>query len=469
MLDKPLRLPGLQRSLSAKLLVFTVLFVMLAEVLIYTPSIARFRLDYLREKIGVAHIAALALEATPTHMLSPQLEIQLLQYVDAYSVVLDTRGAARMLVMNRDMPPVVDENFDLRETNFLKLIVQAFVTLAQHDNRVLRVVGQSPKDPGIIVEVVFDEGPMRRGMYAFSWRILSLSIVISLITAGLLYLSLHWLFVQPMRRITDAMQRFRLGPEDAANVVAPSQRSDEIGQAQRELAHMQADLRAALHEKARLAALGATVTKISHDLRNILATAQLVSDRLADSDDPTVKRVAPTLLASIDRAISLCVNTLRFAKEEEPAPRLARFSLGLLADDVGAALAPQAPDGCEWVNGVEEHFMVEADRDHMFRVLLNLGRNSYEAGATRVTISAHRSGGEVRVEIVDNGKGLAPAVRDRLFRPFSGTAKPGGTGLGLAISRDLLRAHGGDIELTESAPGATRFRLTLPAARVAAD
>ena len=113
--------------------------------------------------------------------------------------------------------------------------------------------------------------------------------------------------------------------------------------------------------------------------------------------------------------------------------------------------------------------MVEADRDHMFRVLLNLGRNSYEAGATCVTISAHRSGGEVRVEIVDNGKGLAPAVRDRLFRPFSGTAKPGGTGLGLAISRDLLRAHGGDIELTESAPGATRFRLTLPAARVAAD
>lgn len=462
-------LPRLPYSLSAKLLALTVLFVMVAEVLIYTPSIARFRLDYLEEKIGVAHIAALALEATPTHMLSPQLEIQLLQYVDAYSVVLDMHGQARMLIMNHDMPPDIDVNFDLRKAGFWRLVVDALVTLAQRDNRVMRVVGPSPKDAGILVELLLDEGPMRRAMYDFSWRILSLSIVISLFTAGLLYLTLQWLLVQPMRRITEGMQQFRKAPEDATNAIVPSNRRDEIGIAQRELARMQADLRAALHEKARLAALGATVTKITHDLRNILATSQLVSDRLADSEDPTVKRVTPTLVASIDRAISLCVNTLRFAKEEEPAPRLTLFPLGRLVEDVGAALGPQAPAGCEWANEVAEGFMILADRDQMFRVLVNLGRNGYQAGATRIAVSARRENGDVVLEIADNGHGVPPAARDKLFRAFAGTAKSGGSGLGLAISRDLLHAHGGEIQLAESRPGMTRFLLTLPEKRAAAE
>src|SRR5208282_1559663 len=131
MADPHTSLPKLRHSLSAKLLVFTVLFVMVAEVLIFTPSIARFRLDYLEEKIGAAHIAALALEAAPTHMLSPQLEIELLQYVDAYSVALDMHGNQRMLVMNRDMPPVIDKSYDLRKATLFSLIANAFSTITQ--------------------------------------------------------------------------------------------------------------------------------------------------------------------------------------------------------------------------------------------------------------------------------------------------------------------------------------------------
>jgi signal transduction histidine kinase len=469
MSEQRIRLPRLRHSLSAKLLVLTILFVMVAEVLIYTPSIARFRLSYLEEKIGAAHIAALALEATPTHMLSPALEMQLLTYVDAYSVVLDVHGLARMLIMNRDMPPKIDVNFDLRNTNFLSLVGDAFMTLIQPDNRVLRVVGPSPKDPGILVELVIDEGPMRRAMYDFSWRILSLSVVISLITAGLVYLSLQWFLVRPMRRITECMQQFRLDPEDADNVIVPSQRKDEVGVAQRELAHMQTDLRAALHQKTRLAALGIAVTKITHDLRNILATAQLVSDRLADSEDPTVKRVTPTLIASIDRAITLCVNTMRFAKDEEPVPQMSVFSLRALVEDAGAVLTPQAPEGAVWANEIAEGLRIHADRDQMFRVLINLGRNAYQAGARRVAIAARADHGALTIEVVDDGPGIAAAARGKLFQAFAGTAKSGGSGLGLAISRDLLRAHGGDIELAETKPGGTRFLLTLPARRAAAE
>ncbi len=468
MSEPPIRPPKLRHSLSAKLLALTILFVMAAEVLIYTPSIARFRLSYLQEHISAAHIAALALEATPTHMLSPELEMELLQHVEAYSVVLDMHGLARILIMHGDMPPVVDANFDLRRAGFVTLIADAFVALAQTDNRVIRVVAPSPKNPGTLVEVVLDEAPMRRAMYGYSWRILSLSIVISLITAGLLYLSLQWLLVRPMRRITESMESFRTHPEDAGSVIVPSPREDEMGVAQRELARMQTDLRAALRERMRLAALGAAVTKITHDLRNILATAQLVSDRLAGSQEPTVKRLAPTLMAAIDRAIALCLNTMRFAREESPAPERTRFALRALVDDVGAALAPQAKPDCEWANEVAEGLVIDADRDQMFRVLFNLGRNAYEAGAGRVMVSARRAGGEVQVEVADNGQGIAPVAREKLFQAFAGTAKAGGTGLGLAIARDLLKAHGGDIQLVESRPGSTRFRLTLPARERAA-
>ena len=468
MTETLIRPPKLRQSLSAKLLALTILFVMVAEVLIYTPSIARFRLVYLEEHISAAHIAALALEATPTHMVSPQLEMELLQHAEAYSVVLDMRGQMRMLIMHGDMPPVVDANFDLRHGGFASLIADALVTLAQTDNRVIRVVAPSPKNPDILVEVVLDEAPMRRAMYAYSWRILSLSIVISLITVGLLYFSLQWLLVRPMRRITESMETFRTNPEDAGSVIAPSARRDEIGVAQRELARMQTDLRAALRERMRLAALGAAVAKITHDLRNMLATAQLVSDRLADSKDPTVKRLAPTLMAAVDRAIALCLNAMRFAKEESPAPERTRFPLRALVDDVGAALAPQAKPGSEWANEVAEGLAIDADRDQMFRVLFNLGRNAYEAGASGVAISARYIGGEVQVEVADNGQGIAPAAREKLFQAFAGTAKAGGTGLGLAISRDLIKAHGGDIRLVESRPGSTRFRLTLPARERAA-
>src|SRR3546814_4753225 len=143
-------------------------------------------------------------------------------------------------------------------------------------------------------------------MLDYSERILGLSIVISLIAAGLVFLSLRRLLVVPLTRLIDKMVAFRDDPEDAANVVMPSGRSDEIGVAQRQLHDMQIALRGALKQKARLAALGTGVTKINHDLRNILSTAALLSERLALSDDPEVRRITPRLLDALDRAVDLC-------------------------------------------------------------------------------------------------------------------------------------------------------------------
>lgn len=455
------RMPGLLKSLSAKLLALTVVFVMLSEVLIFAPSAGRFRLAYMEERVAAGHIAILALMATSDNMVSKELERELLNQARAYIVAMRRPDGVK-LMLDADMPPPVDASYDLRDRGFFMLIGDAFDTLLRRDNRVLRIVGPSPRHPQAIVEIVIDEAPMRAALVDYSYRILALSIVISLITAAFVYLSLQWLLVRPMRRMTESMMSFRENPEDVARTLPPSGRTDEVGVAEHELRDMQAQLRAALQQKTHLAALGQAVTKINHDLRNILTTAQLVADRLAGSDNPEIKKLAPTLVSAIDRAVDLCTKTLTFAREGPPDLKRQRFPLRALVDEVGAVL-PQQMNGAEaWHNAVEGDVEISADRDLMYRVLENLGRNALQAGAARVDIRARRDDGRLIIEVADNGPGLPPRARDKLFQPFAGSARPGGTGLGLAIVRDLMRAHGGDIRLARSDADGTVFELELP-------
>ncbi len=461
-----LRLPSrplsLGKSLSARLLLLTIVFVMVSEVLIYAPSIGRFRLVYIEERLAAGRLAILALEATPDHMVSNELKRELLAHAHAHLIAI-RRDNGMKLMLSTESPEAIDDSFDLRQGTFFSLIGDAFATLMHGGDRLIRVVGTAPPDLTTEVEVLIDEKPLRIAMFDYSKRILELSIVISLITAALVYFSLQWLMVRPMRRITQSMTAFRDDPEDAAHsALEPSRRSDEIGIAERELVDMQSRLRAALHQKSRLAALGIAVTKISHDLRGILATARLVSDRIADSDDPEVKRITPTLLGAIDRAVDLCSKTLTFITDKAPELRRSRFPIALLAEEVGQSLAEVVHGDAVWAVHAPDNPMVDADRDQLFRVLSNLGRNALQAGATRVEVSARSTGERIVIDVADNGPGLPPRARERLFQPFSGSARPGSSGLGLAIARELMRAHGGDIRLVRSTGEGSTFELELP-------
>jgi signal transduction histidine kinase len=283
-----------------------------------------------------------------------------------------------------------------------------------------------------------------------------------------LYFALQALFVRPMRRITASMVAFEANPEDDSRVIAAGRRRDEIGVAERRLAEMQRALRAALKQRQRLAALGAAVGKINHDLRNALSTVQLVSDGLAASEDPYVRKVAPRLMEALDRAIQLCTRTLEFTREGPLPTHRERFALKALVDEVAAQLAqPLAPDARSadevgLVNAVDPELQVDADREQLFRVLSNLGRNAVEAGAAQVTITAERGDGRTLIHVDDDGPGLTEKARTHLFQPFSGSTRKHGTGLGLPIARDLMRAHGGEVTLVETGAGGTRFRLLLP-------
>jgi signal transduction histidine kinase len=456
-----LRLPPLTKSLSAKLLLLTIAFVMLAEVMIYAPSIARMRLVYLEERLAAAHLSILALEATPDNMVSKEMEAELLQHVGAFMVALKKPGAGKLMLMVA-APENIDATYDLREASFFGLIGDAVMTLLAPDGRLLRIVGASPKDPEILVEIVMEEAPLRSEMFDYSWRILNLSLGISIFTAALVYLSLHLLMVRPMRRITESMAAFRANPEVAAGALPPSERSDEIGIAQRELVTMQQGLRAALLQKTRLAALGTAVTKVNHDLRNILATASLISDRLAKSGDPAVRSMAPTLVGAIDRALHLCAQTLQFTREGPVQLDLQRFDLRDLLTEVREAVAEVGAGRAGWVNDVDRGFTLEADREQLYRVFFNLARNALEAGAGELRLAARPVRDYLVIDIEDNGPGMPEEARENIFKPFTGSAREGGTGLGLSIAHDIMRAHGGDIRLERSDSNGTLFRLVLP-------
>jgi signal transduction histidine kinase len=456
------RLPALWRSLSARLLVLTIAFVMVSEVLIFVPSIASFRLKYLEERIAAANIAVLALLATPDAMVSDELEMELLAQAGAYVVGLRRPDGKKLMLGMEDKIPAIDAQFDLRQHGLLQSVGDACVALTQTHNRILRVVGLSPRHNETEVEIVIDEAPLHAAMLDYGAQVLAVSIVISLVTASLVYLALQWWMVRPIRRMTESMIAFRSDPEDLSTPLRVERRSDEIGVAQAELSEMQAGLRASLQQKTRLAALGTAVTKISHDLRNMLATAQLVSDRLVSSADPQVKRAAPTLVAAIDRAVELCTRTLDFTREGPLRLDYRRFALKGLVYEIG--LGGLANGKTQLVDAVGE-IEIEADRDQLYRVLANLVRNASEAGAAIVTVSAVTDGDRVIIEVRDNGPGLAPRARQNLFTPFAGSARAGGSGLGLAIARELAHAHGGDLSLVSSDAAGTVFRIDLPARR----
>jgi signal transduction histidine kinase len=460
------RPPRYVPGLSAKLLLLTILFVMLAEVLVFVPSVSNFRRQWLLERLAAAQIASLAAEAAPGGQLPKMLRDELLERAKVKAIAVK-RADSRVLIIEMDMPHDIDASYDLRDASWLTLIADAMMVYVAPDDRVIRVLGEAGFNPGELIDVVMEEAPLKSSMIGYGLDILGLSILISIITAALVYLSLDALLVKPMTKLTWNIVRFSERPEDPTRVISPSSRRDEIGTAERELSAMQQELSETLSQKNRLAALGLAVSKISHDLRNMLSSAQLLSDRLSTVKDPTVERLVPKLLASLDRAIRLCARTLDFGQAHEMPPRRKRFVLAPLVAEVGDSLGVPRPKLIDWTVQIEETLEVDADRDQLFRVLSNLCRNAAQAlesdggAAGEIVVSARREGAVTIIEVADTGPGVPERARAHLFQAFQSVARKGGTGLGLAIAQELVQAHGGQIALIDDEGGAT-FRVTIP-------
>ena len=456
-------------GLSGKLLVFTILFVMIAEVLIYVPSIAIYRSMWLNDRLASAYTAALVLDAAPNGMVPDSLAKQILNSIGARAVAMKMGTQRRLLAVgDAPLPPIADD-FDMRNVYTFNSIVNSFMMMLNNKKGVMRVIGRAPMG-GDYIEIILDEPPLRKAMLRYSVDLLLISLLISGITAAMVYLTLHYLFVRPMRRVTANMTAFRADPENANRIIVPSGRGDEIGIAERELATMQAELASMLQQKSRLAALGLAVSKINHDLRNLLGSAQLISDRLLALPDPNVQRFAPKLMRALERAIAFCQSTLSYGRVQEPPPERKPIQLEPLVEEVHETLG-LPPDGpVRWISAVERGLVVEADYEQLFRILLNLSRNALQAlesraardpGRDQIRITGRREGAVVVIEVSDTGPGFSGKAQAHLFEAFQGSTRPGGTGLGLAIAAELLRAHGGEIRLVEGTIGAT-LRFTIP-------
>lgn len=482
----PTFLLRLRRSLSSRLLWLTVFFVMAVEVMVYIPSIANFRKTFLDQHLATAQVAALA--GTDSGGLNEERRMEILNTAGVLAVRLDL-GEGRVLAMEEPPVPAPDASYDLRRSGPLALIAQAFETLARGGRAVVEIRAAPVNLEGRELDIIMREDHLFRAMAIYSRNIFILSIIISFVTASLVFMSIYILLVRPLRRLTRAMVRFRDAPEDPANLLVPTERGDEIGLAEAEFAHMQTEIRQALHQRKRLAELGEAVSKVNHDLRNILATAQLSSDRLLMAKDPAVRELSERLILAVDRAIALCERTLKYGRADEPPPKPQAVVLAPLVEEVALSLGLHRQAGTDGrggvigtpasgssadgsairlVNAVPQECRVEVDPDHLFRILLNLGRNAVEAlgergGELRVSARA-APGGMVIIEVADNGPGLPEQARRNLFVPFKGAGGGKGVGLGLAIVSELVRANGGTVWLERSDDTGTVFAFRLPAA-----
>ncbi|MGN7771575.1 sensor histidine kinase [Phyllobacterium sp. 22552] len=469
------RLPVLKR-LSGKLLRLTLLFGLLAEVMIFVPTIADMRIRWLSDRLNTVAAASVVLAASDAKDVPQSVQDDVLLATGTKAIALKENGASRLLAVS-DMPSKVDKHIDITVTDPLTMIRGAFDELIYGGDRIIRVYGPVG-DTGKVIELLTSDAPLRNAMLLYARNVALISLFISVITASLVFLAISRLLIRPIQRMSDNMLAFAQQPDDPQRIIVPGKREDELGIAERELADMQHRLQRTLSEQKHLADLGLAVSKINHDMRNILASAQLISDHLANSSDPAIQRFVPKLVRTIDRAINYSQTVLAYGGTQEAPPQRRRVKLHAIVNDVEELLDLDAKAGAEtkptieFKNLVPETFEIDVDPDQFFRIISNLCRNSVQAmlGDTRsdpslvrrLTVTAGQIGTTSIIGVDDTGPGLPAKARENLFTAFKGSARSGGTGLGLAIVHELVRAHGGTIELRDHEGAGTSFEVRIP-------
>jgi len=460
-------------GLSARLLVLTFLFVAVAELLILAPSLASFEAQWLTDRVRRGEMASLTYEQAPDLAVSGAMREELRNGSGLVGLAVYTRTPAVLrTVLFWPEDAATPYEVDLSGPSAEWLAAPFRTLLGGSDRLVLARAAPRFRSDVESVEIVAHDGELKQELGRYLLRLLGVTLFIAVVAGGLVYLSLNLLLVKPMQRITRSMERFRADPEDPRSHIDPSGRRDEIGRAEAELDRMQADLRAALASRARLAALGEAVAKINHDLRNMLTSAQIASERLAMSGDPSVAQALPRLERALDRAVGLASNVLAYGRSEEARPTAVPVPL---KDALEAAAEDARIDsGVRLKTTIKAADKIMADPDQLHRILVNLLKNARQAiqgspghdgrGVIEVTLDRRPGlgGGMTALIISDNGPGLPERALQNLFQPFAGSGRAGGTGLGLAIARELAQGHGGDLILVGNDPTGAAFELTLP-------
>jgi signal transduction histidine kinase len=449
-------------SLSGRVLWLTVGIILAVELVVLTPSLGNERQRWMWQRISLAHITALSAAAPQNGGLGPAAYQQLAQLSGIESIKLtQPDGAVLQVLPPPPLPPA--RVVYLADETLLHSTWCALKRIAGLESAPVGVVAPSPLQGNIRIEIQINGAGLNQDLRGYASHLAVLSAVVALVTGLLVFAALNRLLVRPLRVMTDNISGFRNDPEHAGQgelSALASRGDDEIAEAARELKTMLETMRAALWRNARLAALGTSVTKISHDLRNILSSALLVSSNLQESTDPGTQRAVRTLVLAMERAVQLVSRTVDFAREGPPAIVRTPTPLREVVDEAILVVCPGGA-GITIENHVPAGLILPLDRMHIYRVLLNLLRNAAEAGAKAAVVTAETGPGANKIIVTDYGPGLPPRVQQNLFKPFAGSGRQGSSGLGLVIARDLMRAQGGELTLMQTGPLGTIFVLEL--------
>jgi signal transduction histidine kinase len=465
------RLPGL--GLAARLLLLTIGSVLLALSLFYVTRLSFARENWLRDRLMAAQAAALVYGGAHEAPTRPDLSAEILDAVGAKSISIEGVGRS-FSITTGSPPPKPDYIFDLADSTYLGGVWEALRTLFAPRGSILRVSGRAPMD-GARIEITIDQSSLIDSMWRISASFLFIALGLSAFVTCVLWAALWHMVIRPVRRLTTSIIAFGERPRDALPVLTPSGRDDEIGRAEAALAAMQGSLAHELSQRKRLAELGMAVARINHDLRNMLSAAQLISDRLAGISDPLAQRLAPRLVATLDRAIQFCQLTLNYGAAREPTTAKRSFDLREVVREVVEMAEATDAVGIAYSIDIPPRFELHADPDHVRRVIENLVRNAAQALQSQgsrgdwpraIRFAAIRTGGVALIEVSDSGPGFAPEQTAHIFEPFHLSTREGGSGLGLAIAADLVARNGGSIALAPSQPEdfyrGARFLITLP-------
>ncbi|GIU67049.1 ATPase [Candidatus Phycosocius spiralis] len=447
-------------------------FILLTEALLFVPTMANYRDDWLMNRLRTAEMVALTSANPRRDGLVGGQSSELIRAADIQSIAIlqnpPAQDAAAQTPLRLEIVgapprgPIIRVEPEIQTIGTSILGVLATYT-APH-GRYLRIIGRPQTNAAIRLEAIVAEAPLKEALLHKTWQVLFSILALSLTIGALIYAALIDGFIRPMRKLTHAIARFSVAPTDASRAFVPTGRSDEIGQAEVAFSSMQEAVRSAFLQKDRLAQLGLAVSKIAHDLRHSLGAAHLVSERLSSVDDPVVRATAPRLERALQRAINLAQSTLSFGKAQERPPEIELIYLSDALDE--AADEALTEYKVSWSHDVANDLEVEIDAEHLHRILTNLIRNaaqaiiaSGQAGSVRASVKVKHS--QIDLHIIDTGPGLPKRVQEHLFTPFAGSGLKGGAGLGLAISLELARLNGGDIILNDTGPKGTDFIVRL--------
>ncbi|HEY1779432.1 MAG TPA: HAMP domain-containing sensor histidine kinase [Roseiarcus sp.] len=466
-------------GLAARVLAVTIGFVFLAMGLFYVTRLIAHREMWLHGKISAAQTTVAAFGLAGPNPPSQELAQKILHSVDVKWLAVDTPTGRREFVLGGG-PPVGAEPITADDSSWLESLSATFQAVFAAPHTIAKLSAPAQGDQPAI-EFAFDEQPLIHSLRRVSGNFLAISLTIAAVVTCVLWAALWRMVLWPVRRLTSNIIAFGESPQDATRVITPSGRGSEIGRAEAALAVMQRSLAHELAQGKRLAELGMAVARINHDLRNMLSAAQLISDRLAAIPDPLAQRLAPRLVATLDRAIQFCQATLTYGAARELPPLRRRFDLSELVGQVVESATAENDAAIDYNIDIPPRFCVYADPDHTLRVLENLSRNAAQALLAKgaidgrpkaIRFAAIRTDGLALIEVSDTGPGFPADQSERIFEPFHKSTSDAGAGLGLAIAADLVTRNGGAIALaparTDDFYCGARFLIKLPTAEAAA-